>query len=421
MVEMRLRPLTCLIGCFNRITVKKARINSSARKQQVKLVGRSVPISCFSRPTMPRNAGKITPRDIAESLAMYNQGVEKVQATIQGYTGLVEAFRVTPGGGFKSRMEAWKDACQYTSGLRNALQRHFKKVTVGEWFSDGAVLVPCTVADSVQRTWGRGNRQPHPKWDDVQWAVVEVMNPAEFSAESMSRPAAGDVDVSEQPESDSYSRASQDVESETSPTSGGVDNETAPSNPLSRVKEASASVSSVSPLVGIPFSPELYNFQSLRGDSPLLSLSSSKGRKVYDVDEELERLRQIKNMQTNNIIFPITPVTELNMQINAGTDSHVACNQVAQGAAVVILIGCAESCAGGDNGLRQKFFPHASGAGGLIEQAQARDQACSSHADGFQLPAPDLFQFPLVGSRRPRWEEDDSAGEDAAPKAMRSQ
>uniref|UniRef100_A0A7S0EY56 Uncharacterized protein n=1 Tax=Hanusia phi TaxID=3032 RepID=A0A7S0EY56_9CRYP len=368
---------------------------------------------------------------------MYNQGVEKVQATIQGYTGLVEAFRVTPGGGFKSRMEAWKDACQYTSGLRNALQRHFKKVTVGEWFSDGAVLVPCTVADSVQRTWGRGNRQPHPKWDDVQWAVVEVMNPAEFSAESMSRPAAGDVDVSEQPESDSYSRASQDVESETSPTSGGVDNETAPSNPLSRVKEASASVSSVSPLVGIPFSPELYNFQSLRGDSPLLSLSSSKGRKVYDVDEELERLRQIKNMQTNNIIFPITPVTELNMQINAGTDSHVACNQVEImdfDRNSFHMHQAAESGSDPREVALNDDGSHRYDDGSLSfvnegnaahypssSSSQARDQACSSHADGFQLPAPDLFQFPLVGSRRPRWEEDDSAGEDAAPKAMRSQ
>uniref|UniRef100_A0A7S4H937 Uncharacterized protein n=1 Tax=Guillardia theta TaxID=55529 RepID=A0A7S4H937_GUITH len=278
---------------------------------------------------MPRNAGKITPRDIAESLAMYNQGVEKVQATIQGYTGLVEAFRVTPGGGFKLRMEAWKDACQYTSGLRNALQRHFKKVTVGEWFSDGAVLVPCTVADSVQRTWGRGNRQPHPKWDDVQWTVVEVMNPADDSAESMSRPAVGDVEGSERPESDSYSRASQDVEPETtSPATAGLEQDNTPSNALSRVKEASASASSVSPLVGIPFSPDLYNFQSLRGESPLLSVSSSKGRKVYDVDEELERLRQIKNMQTNNVIFPVTPVTELNMQINAGADPHVPCNQV---------------------------------------------------------------------------------------------
>mmetsp|Transcript_11053 Transcript_11053/g.37559 ORF Transcript_11053/g.37559 Transcript_11053/m.37559 type:complete len:377 (+) Transcript_11053:70-1200(+) len=260
---------------------------------------------------------------------MYNQGVEKVQATIQGYTGLVEAFRVTPGGGFKLRMEAWKDACQYTSGLRNALQRHFKKVTVGEWFSDGAVLVPCTVADSVQRTWGRGNRQPHPKWDDVQWTVVEVMNPADDSAESMSRPAVGDVEGSERPESDSYSRASQDVEPETtSPATAGLEQDNTPSNALSRVKEASASASSVSPLVGIPFSPDLYNFQSLRGESPLLSVSSSKGRKVYDVDEELERLRQIKNMQTNNVIFPVTPVTELNMQINAGADPHVPCNQV---------------------------------------------------------------------------------------------
>ena len=149
---------------------EQANLHIKARRK----LGRRKKLSCLSvsRPNMPRNAGKITPRDIAESLAMYNQGVEKVQATIQGYTGLVEAFRVTPGGGFKLRMEAWKDACQYTSGLRNALQRHFKKVTVGEWFSDGAVLVPCTVADSVQRTWGRGNRQPHPKWDDVQWTVV---------------------------------------------------------------------------------------------------------------------------------------------------------------------------------------------------------------------------------------------------------
>mmetsp|Transcript_11054 Transcript_11054/g.37563 ORF Transcript_11054/g.37563 Transcript_11054/m.37563 type:complete len:128 (+) Transcript_11054:1003-1386(+) len=36
-------------------------------------------------------------------------------------------------------------------------------------------------------------------------------------------------------------------------------------------------------------------------------------------------------MQTNNVIFPVTPVTELNMQINAGADPHVPCNQVRGG------------------------------------------------------------------------------------------
>ena len=59
------------------------------------------------------------------------------------------------------------------------------------------------------------------------------MNPADDSAESMSRPAVGDVEGSERPESDSYSRASQDVEPETtSPATVGLEQDNTPSNAL---------------------------------------------------------------------------------------------------------------------------------------------------------------------------------------------
>ena len=71
-------------------------------------------------------------------------------------------------------MEEWKAPNQYTSGLRNLLQRHFKKITAGEWFAGGAVLVPTRVAESIERTWGRGSRQPHPKWVGVVWEEVRV-------------------------------------------------------------------------------------------------------------------------------------------------------------------------------------------------------------------------------------------------------
>ena len=84
----------------------------------------------------------------------------------------VAAFRVHADGGLKQRMEEWRGPNHYTSGLRNLLQRHFKKVTTGEWFSSGAVLVHTPVANSVERTWGRGARQPHPKWDNVTWEEV---------------------------------------------------------------------------------------------------------------------------------------------------------------------------------------------------------------------------------------------------------
>jgi hypothetical protein len=60
----------------------------------------------------------------------------------------------------------------YTSCLRNLLQRHFKKVTHGEWFASGAIVVPMADANSVERTWGRGSRIPHPKWETVAWEVV---------------------------------------------------------------------------------------------------------------------------------------------------------------------------------------------------------------------------------------------------------
>ena len=69
-------------------------------------------------------------------------------------------------------MEEWKGPNLYTSGLRNLLQRHFKKVTSGEWFAGGAVLVPTPIADSVERTWGRGARHPHPMWDIIVWEEV---------------------------------------------------------------------------------------------------------------------------------------------------------------------------------------------------------------------------------------------------------
>jgi hypothetical protein len=176
---------------------------------------------------MPRNGTRDTPKDLMAALAARKDGVTRVRAYIPGIAGArpaprascpascparvlpcapegparalrgrssrraaggltaalippccawpaepVAAFRVHADGGLKQRMEEWRGPNHYTSGLRNLLQRHFKKVTTGEWFSSGAVLVHTPVANSVERTWGRGARQPHPKWDNVTWEEV---------------------------------------------------------------------------------------------------------------------------------------------------------------------------------------------------------------------------------------------------------
>lgn len=57
----------------------------------------------------------------------------------------------------------------YTSGARNLLQRHFKKVTAGSWFAEGAVFVPSCAAASLERTRGVCEKGIHPLWDDVVW------------------------------------------------------------------------------------------------------------------------------------------------------------------------------------------------------------------------------------------------------------
>jgi len=69
----------------------------------------------------------------------------------------------------KAKLDEWKRPLRYTSASRNLLQRHFRKVTAGSWFAEGAVLVPACVAASVKRTWGAGSGQLHPRWDDVAW------------------------------------------------------------------------------------------------------------------------------------------------------------------------------------------------------------------------------------------------------------
>jgi hypothetical protein len=81
----------------------------------------------------------------------------------------VAAFRVCAGGSLKTKIEEWKVPYSYTSDSRNLLQRHFRKVTAGSWFEGGAVIVPTQVADSVERTWGLEQKQPHPKWGGVVW------------------------------------------------------------------------------------------------------------------------------------------------------------------------------------------------------------------------------------------------------------
>ena len=145
---------------------------------------------------MPRNAGKATPRDLINTLAIEEGGVTRVRAVIGDIPGAsnvvlcaskcwlsrafivpvcaepVDAFRVSCGSTFKAKLEAWRGPNEYTSCLRNLLQRHFKKITGGEWFASGAILVPKAEANSVERTWGRGVRNPHPKWESVEWEVV---------------------------------------------------------------------------------------------------------------------------------------------------------------------------------------------------------------------------------------------------------
>jgi hypothetical protein len=81
----------------------------------------------------------------------------------------VAAFRVRADDALKAKLDEWKRPLRYTSASRNLLQRHFRKVTAGSWFAEGAVLVPACVAASVERTWGVGSRQLHPRWGDVAW------------------------------------------------------------------------------------------------------------------------------------------------------------------------------------------------------------------------------------------------------------
>ncbi len=82
----------------------------------------------------------------------------------------MDGYRVTSAATFKAKLEEWKGV--YTSCLRNLLQRHFKKVTHGEWFASGTIVVPMADANSVERTWGRAARAPHPNWEIVAWEVV---------------------------------------------------------------------------------------------------------------------------------------------------------------------------------------------------------------------------------------------------------
>jgi len=81
----------------------------------------------------------------------------------------VAAFRVCAGGSLKTKIEEWKVPYSYTSDPRNLLQCHFRKVTAGSWFEGGAVIVLTPVAESVERTWGLEQKQPHPKWGGVVW------------------------------------------------------------------------------------------------------------------------------------------------------------------------------------------------------------------------------------------------------------
>ena len=81
----------------------------------------------------------------------------------------ITGFRVCAGGSLKTKIETWKVPYSYTSDPRNLLQRHFRKVTAGSWFEGGAVMVLTPVAESVERTWGLEQKQPHPKWGGVGW------------------------------------------------------------------------------------------------------------------------------------------------------------------------------------------------------------------------------------------------------------
>jgi hypothetical protein len=146
---------------------------------------------------MQRNGSKPTPKDLIAELAAREDGVARVHGHISGIAGPargaaalvpnpqvcceicftfvparaepVAAFRVCAGGSLKTKIEEWKVPYSYTSGPRNLLQRHFRKVTAGSWFEGGAVIVLKPVAESVERTWGLEQKQPHPKWGGVVW------------------------------------------------------------------------------------------------------------------------------------------------------------------------------------------------------------------------------------------------------------
>ena len=145
---------------------------------------------------MPRNGSKPTPKDLIAELAAREDGVTRVDGHVSGIAGPargaaalvpnppvccefshlfpraepVAAFRVCAGGSLKTKLEEWKVPYSYTSDSRNLLQRHFRKVTAGSWFEGGAVIVPTQVAESVERTWGLEQKQPHPKWGGVVWS-----------------------------------------------------------------------------------------------------------------------------------------------------------------------------------------------------------------------------------------------------------
>ncbi|NBX17223.1 MAG: hypothetical protein EBR09_07650 [Proteobacteria bacterium] len=69
----------------------------------------------------------------------------------------------------KVKLDQWRAPLSYKSASRNLLQRHFKKVTNGSWFAEGAVFLPLCTAASIERRWGVCAKGRHPLWDDVLW------------------------------------------------------------------------------------------------------------------------------------------------------------------------------------------------------------------------------------------------------------
>eukprot|EP00284_Hemiselmis_tepida_P009576 CAMPEP_0174917538 /NCGR_PEP_ID=MMETSP1355-20121228/2527_1 /TAXON_ID=464990 /ORGANISM="Hemiselmis tepida, Strain CCMP443" /LENGTH=294 /DNA_ID=CAMNT_0016162645 /DNA_START=70 /DNA_END=951 /DNA_ORIENTATION=+ len=77
-----------------------------------------------------------------------------------------EGFEVADGEAFRGKMDAWKEERGYKSKPRNILHAHFRSAARGQWFDNGAILVPNTASARDKGGEGRGGDAGE------QWASV---------------------------------------------------------------------------------------------------------------------------------------------------------------------------------------------------------------------------------------------------------